>query len=351
MDVMDSVDSTTRVLAMKPNRLAKPRAEAALPASATIFHEEWWLDAACPGRWGRAEIAWDGKRVGCLPYAIERRHGTTRLVMPKYTRVLGPVLTLPPSKPVTWNANACAVVADLVGHLPRHDSFKQYLAPEAGTAFAFLQQGWTVAHSYTFQFARGTDAAVAWADMDQKTRNVVRGARKRLVVEQHADLGRFVTLARKQFARQGQRDGHDYAALERLAGASLDHERAVILAARDGVKDAASAILLWDAATLYLWNAARDVEIAGNAAFSFLVWEALSFALGRGLTFDFDGFASPSSAAFLLSFGGEPKVRPVILRRGIVTKAYEAAKDIGGRLSAGSRRVGIRQPARATRPA
>ncbi len=315
--------------------------------SRTIFHEEWWLEAACPGAWGCAETAWDGKLVGRLPYAMVRRHGTTRLIMPKYTRVLGPMLALPPSKPVTWRANACAVIADLVARLPCHDSFKQSLAPEAGTAFAFLVQGWTVAHSYTFQVACGTDAAVVWTGMDQKTRNIVRSARRRMTVEQHADLDRFVALARKQFARQRRRDEHDYAALERLAGASLDRERAVILTARDGVKDAASAILLWDAGTLYLWNAARDVEVAGNAAFSVLVWEALRFALGRGLTFDFDGFASPASAAFLLSFGGEPKVRPVILRRGVVTRSYEAAKEVGGWISARSHRVGLGRPTQA----
>ena len=197
-----------------------------------------------------------------------------------------------------------------------------------------------MAQSYTFQFARGTDAAVAWEGMDQKTRNVVRGARKRMVVEQHADLDRFVALARRQFARQGRRDGHDYGALQRLAGACLDRQRAMILTANDGVHDAASAILLWDAGTLYLWNAARDIEVAGNAAFSFLAWEALGFALGRGLTFDFDGFASPTAAAFLLSFGGEPQVRPVVLRRGVVTRAYEAAKEVGGRVAIGSWRIG-----------
>lgn len=334
MDVPLNNTSRARAAAL-PSR-AQPRADVPAPAPGTIFHEEWWLEAACPGAWGCAEVAWDGRIVGRLPYAIERRHGTTRLGMPKYTRVLGPALALPPSKPVTWRANARAVVADLVARLPRHDSFAQHLAPEAGTDFAFLLlQGWTVAQSYTFQFARGTDPAAAWEGMDQKTRNVVRGARKRLTVEQHADPDRFVALARSQFARQRRRDGHDYAALRRVTAACLGRQRATILTAHDGAKDAASAILLWDARTLYLWNAARDIETAGNAAFSFLAWEALGFALGRGLTFDFDGFASPTSAAFLLSFGGEPKVRPLVLRRGLVTRAYEAAKDLRGRVSAG----------------
>ena len=334
------MDSTAHAAAFKPPSRAHPHASVTAPTSGTIFHEEWWLEAACPGAWGCAEVAWDGRVVGRLPYAIERRHGTTRLAMPKYARVLGPMLALPPSKSVTWRANACAVIAGLVTRLPRHDSFKQHLAPEAGTALAFLLQGWTVEHSYTFQFARGTDTAVAWERMDQKTRNVVRGARKRMAIEQHADLDRFMALARRQFAQQGRRDDHDYVTLRRLAGICLDRQRALILTANDGVRDVASAILLWDAGTLYLWNAARDVEAAGNAAFSFLVWEALCLALGRGLTFDFDGFASPTSAAFLLSFGGEPQVRPVILRRGVVTRAYEAAKEMGGRVAPGSWRIG-----------
>lgn len=176
--------------------------------------------------------------------------------------------------------------------------------------------------------------------MERKTRNHVRAGQARMAVEQHADLDRFVALARGQFARQRRRDGHDYPVLQRLAGACLDRQRAAILTAHDGVKDAASAVLLWDDGTLYLWIAARNVEVAGSAAFSLVVWEALGLALARGLTFDFDGFDSPASAAFRLGFGGEPKVRPVVLRQGIVTRAYEAAKEVGGRVSIGSQRAG-----------
>ena len=288
------------------------------------------MEAASPGAWGCAEVVWGGKTVGRLPYAVDRHRGVTRLGMPRYARVLGPVLTLPPSKPVTWRANACAVVADLVARLPRHDSFRQHLVPDAGTAFAFLLQGWTVEQAYTFQLAAGADVThAAWEGMDQKTRNLVRTARTRLAVEQHADLDRFVALTRKQFVVQGLRDDHDYPTLRRVAEACLRRGHATILAARDGEKDAASVVLLWDARTLYFWSAARDVEVAGNAAFSFLMWESLTFALGRGLTFDFDGFAKPSSASFLLGFGAEPTVRPVIRRQGALITAYEAAKTVG----------------------
>ena len=300
-------------------------------AGATIFHEPWWLDAATPD-WQQAEVAWDGTVVGWLPFAVARRYGSARLEMPPYARVLGPVLNLPSSKPVTRFANVRSVIAGLIARLPQHDSFMQVLPPGSEQGVAFVLNGWTVEENFTFRVAPTVAPEAVLEGMGQKTRNVLRAARSRMVVEQHGDLDRYIALSQRQFRQQGRANRHRYDVLSRVFAACVARDRSTILTARcEDSRDAASAVLLWDDETLYFWTAARDLEAAGNGAYSLVIWEALCLALERGLTFDFDGFASPASGIFLASFGGVPMVRPRIVHQSFLPRVYTLAKEMSRR--------------------
>jgi hypothetical protein len=296
-------------------------------AGGTIFHEPWWLDAATAD-WQQVEVRWDGKVVGWLPFAATRRYGSARIEMPPYARVLGPVLTLPSSKPVTRFANVRSVIASLIAKLPRHDTFNQVLPPGSEQGIAFALNGWTVEETYTFRVAPGASPDAAWDAMGQKTRNVLRTAQSRMMVEQHGDLDRYIALSRAQFRLQGRADGHRYDVLSRVFAACAERGRSTILTARnERGRDAASAALLWDDETLYFWTAARDLATAGNGAYSLVVWDALRLALERGLAFDFDGFPSPAAGLFVASFGGTPAVRPRVVHRALLPKLGALARE------------------------
>ena len=296
-------------------------------AGGTIFHEPWWLDAATTD-WQQVEVAWDGTVVGWLPFAVTRRYGSARLEMPPYARVLGPVLNLPSSKPVTRFASVRSVVAALIAKLPRHNTFIQVLPPGSEQGIAFALSGWTVEETYTFRVAPGVSLDAAWEAMSQKTRNVLRTAQSRMVVEQHGDLDRYIALSRMQFQQQGRADRHRYDVLSRVFAACAGRGRSMILTARDERgRDAASATLLWDDEALYFWTAARDPATAGNGAYSLLVWEALRLALERDLAFDFDGFAPPAAGLFVASFGGAPVVRPRVIHQAFLPRLYALAKE------------------------
>ena len=296
-------------------------------AGGTIFHEPWWLDAATAD-WQQVEVAWDGTVVGWLPFAVTRRYGSAKIGMPPYARVLGPVLNLPPSKPVTRFANVRSVVAALIAKLPRHDTFNQVLPPGSEQGVAFALSGWTVNETYTFRVAPSVSLDAAWDAMSQKTRNVLRTAQSHMVAEQHGDLDRYFALSRMQFQQQGRADRHRYDVLSRVFAACAGRGRSTILTARDERgRDAASATLLWDDEALYFWTAARDLTTAGNGAYSFLVWEALRLALERDLTFDFDGFSSPASGLFLASFGAAPVVRPQVIHKTFLPRLYALARE------------------------
>jgi len=66
--------------------------------SRTIFHDDWWLKVASKGKIRQVEVLKDSSVVGSMSYVAVRRHGMTYVQTPPYTRLLGPLLSLPPSK-------------------------------------------------------------------------------------------------------------------------------------------------------------------------------------------------------------------------------------------------------------
>lgn len=321
--------STEQTPASSPHSrpASSPRFRTPGAAAPTLFHQDWWLDAATGGAWDRVEVARDGQVIGVPPFVRSRRHGLTRLSMPHYARVLGPMLHLPPSKPVSRVANMCTVIADLIARLPRFDVFSQSLPPGSEAAFGFALSGWNVGQSYTFCMPPGLGQEAVLAAMDRKRRNVLRTTQAQTSVEWHYDVERFVATSHRQFAAQRRPDLHRYDEIGRIFTASQQRGRAVILSiCTEAGRDAVVTILLWDDARLYFWNTARNPAISGNGTYSCALWESLQLARERGLVFDFDGFASSQAGAFLASFGVPPTVRPVVSRHGALAQMFTALK-------------------------
>src|SRR4029077_10244739 len=62
------------------------------PLVPTIFHEDWWLEAATGGRVEVAEVASCGRVVGRLPFHKTKWLGLTLIRMPELTYFLGPAI-------------------------------------------------------------------------------------------------------------------------------------------------------------------------------------------------------------------------------------------------------------------
>ena len=54
-----------------------------LPLASTIYHEDWWLNAAAYGDYEVAEVLNGGYVVGRLSYRITRRFGMKRCTEPE----------------------------------------------------------------------------------------------------------------------------------------------------------------------------------------------------------------------------------------------------------------------------
>jgi hypothetical protein len=303
------------------------------PSAHTIFHEDWWLEAASNGAWDRVEIGEGSSVRAVLPFLRERYYGAVRLTMPPYTRTLGPSFSLPDSKSVTRIDAMRSLTKQLIEHLPRFHLFRQILPPEAqDKAFAFTLNGWHSNLEYTFRITNTTSPDDIWKGMSQKTRNLVRTSRKRFEVKQHGGIGNLVALSRAQFAAKRVRNTHRYSDMTRIFEAALVRDQAVILSAfNDKRQEVAAVALVWDQDVLYLWNTARDPTISGSGALSLLIWETYKLAQARGLVMDFDGFATPATGRFLASFGATPIIRPIITYENIWSSTFSLLKYLRNR--------------------
>lgn len=283
-----------------------------LSAAAVPFQEDWWLDAASSGRCEKLEVTWNGVTVAALPFMRVTRLGFRQLKMPPYTRTLGVRLFLPPSKPFKRSQNIRHIVDELVRRLPRHDSFHAALDPDDETPFGFALSGCSVSQTFTFQVPPSADLDTVWDECDQKTRNLIRTARRQLEVSENADFDRFQRVS--LLDRPDARNIHDFPLLGRIFSACLQRRQGTILtAAGEDGRPVASVILVWGSRRMYFWVAARNRLAPGGGANALLLWKSLELARSMNLTLDFDGFSSGAAARFLASFGQAPVPRPEII--------------------------------------
>jgi hypothetical protein len=241
----------------------------------------------------------------------ERFFGVRSLVMPPYTRTLGPVLNLPPSTPTRRCANLRRIAAEIMLLLPRHDHFSLRLDCDDETAFAFALAGCSIGQQFTFRVPASADLAKLMESTDRSTARLIRAAHRRLKLHEHVDFDRFVDVAYRD--HPAEQNSHDFQALRRLFSACTDRQQATILGLTDAQgHDIASVLLVWGRGILYYLVPHRNRERSGGDANALLLWSAMEFALDRGLIFDVDGYHSVGTASFLSSFGFPRHTRHVV---------------------------------------
>ena len=297
----------------------------------SIFQQPWWVEAAAGSSLERAEVRWDGRVVASLPFIRERRMGFTLLQMPPHTRTLAPLLFLPESKPAKRLRNMHDAVRELIASLPAHDRFQGMLGPEDPTAFSLALSGCSLGQNFTFRMPKVWDKEQQWDALDQKTRNLIRVAGKRLEVRWHTDMEVLLELSQRE---RGREERSDFTVLRRIAQTACVRDQISTVSAHDeGGQVIAAATVIWDEHVMYFWQSVRDSSATLSGANSLLVWEAMLLARSKGLIFDVDGYQSLTAARFVSRFGMEPKIRTSVLhlsRRGRMVQATGRLFGRGG---------------------
>jgi hypothetical protein len=289
-----------------------PKPDGFHPSAATLFHEDWWLDAATGGHWDQVNVERDGVVVASMPFVLRRRFALRFLTMPPYTRTLGPLLANAPSKRSKKLSHQVDLLQSLLARAPKHDRFEITLPPGTDLTLAFVTCSYCVTNTFTFVWDGVRSVEHLLGDMQRTTRRKIFATSRRLHVERHTNIERFIRMSRLEHGRV-MSNSNDFEVINNIFQACLDRKRTMILSAvNESGEDVAVSVLVWGRGVLYNLLAARHPEKAGPGANSFLVWEAMRAAQEKGLTYDSDGVYSPNSALFYSRFGLTPQVRPTV---------------------------------------
>lgn len=296
----------------------------------SIFHEPWWLDIATQGNWKLATVNRNNQIIGEMPYTPTRQHLWRVAHLPPLTRTLGPVI-----KPVT-GSDACQrhhrhdVTAKLIEQLPDCDSFFQVFDPRIDDAIAFALKGFSVSARYTFQIDANSSTDDAWASLDTKTRNVIRGAQRSLTVAPIETPSEFIQFYEANLASRSRTNAYSSEVMRQLVKAFVERKAGTLLGVYEtGGRLVAAIGLVWDRHATYYLLTSR-VQDAHCGSISLLLWTGIQRALESKLTFDFDGFASPSTFHFLSAFGATLRQRLAVERLGT---GYSLARAVKRRIA------------------
>ncbi len=296
------------------------------PLAPTIFHQDWWLNAATEGDYAEAAVVHGGRKVGSFPYVrAPLLAGHFLCGMPPLTHFLGPAVDDGPGSACNQFLRRAQVVRELLRQLPASSGFWQKLHRGTRDTLVFQELGYETAVQFTFEVPPAAEA-VLWANMRDKTRNVIRRAEEQHGVGEMHDVAAFASLYLDNLAASGRHSHYDRRLIERVCAAAIAHGQGRIIAALTGSGEAAAAIFyIWDSQSAYYLLSSRR-QNSGNGAVSLLLWHAMRDVAARGLVFDFEGVVSTGSILFFTGFGGQVVPRYVVSR-------FTLGHRIAGRLS------------------
>ena len=297
-------------VALVPDRTAS-RSSGALPGvdplTPTIFHTDWWLNAATGGDYHEVEVRSGGRLIGRLPFSLTRHiFGLRSCNAPDLCHGLGPAVDVGSGNLATRNNNHFNITQELIRQLPPCSSYAMPLHAGALDTFAFTAADWTTRVQFTFVVHPRGEAAL-WQSLRDKTRNVIRRASERYGVTTVTDAAEFARVYDANLTHRHMRNR--YCRITDVCAAALEHGHGRILAVRgDNGAILAAVFVAWDQRAMYYLLTTRSAA-ADNGVVSLLLWHSTKLANAKSLVFDFDNVGTPGSRLFFAGFGGEIEPR------------------------------------------
>ena len=121
------------------------------PLAPTIFHEDWWLNAATGGNFDVTQVIAGGRTVGRLPFNTTKRFGLKMIRMPVLTYFLGPAIDEGEGSPNTRFLKRLEITRGLLEKLPR--ASWQYVKCHGGITevIAFQELGFRTYVQFTHE--------------------------------------------------------------------------------------------------------------------------------------------------------------------------------------------------------
>lgn len=299
------------------------------PRCPTIFHEYWWLNTVTRGTFEEVEVSEGGRIVGRLPFYLRRfwGWGFREVRMPCLTHFLGPVVEEGEGSASNRLLRRICITRQLIEKLPHSSS--QYVKCHRGVneVIAFQEQGFRTQVQFTYEI-EPLPADTLWANLRNKTRNVIRRAEEQHSLQPMKDPSEFMWFYEQNLSKRGLRNELDRKLCAEIIAASVERGRGRVIAASDSKgRIVAANFCVWDGTSTFYLLSTRT-EDSGNGAASLLLWEAIKDSANRGLRFDFAGISSRGSILLFSGFGASISVRYVAARSSFTARLIGEAKRI-----------------------
>jgi hypothetical protein len=295
----------------------------------TIFHEDWWLDAATDGAYKVAEVSTGGSVVGRLPYCLGRKLGLKWGALPALTHFLGPAVDEGEGGINRRFIRRLEITRDLIRQLPDAHFLRIKCHRAVREVIAFQEQKFRTSVQFTYEVHPAAKDTL-WSNFRHERRRVILKAEALLDIAPFDDPEVYLRFYLANLKEKGIKSKLNETACLRLIKASMERGRGQILAAKDKKGDLQAAIFcVWDAGAVYYLMTTRTAS-SDNGAVSALIWRVIQDAAQQNLIFDLDGLATPGSIMFYAGFGATVEPRYVATKMSFpVTMAREALTLLG----------------------
>jgi len=216
-------------------------------------------------------------------------------------------------------AQRSQIVKDLIDQLPSNRSYFLTLSNESDFN-AFLAAGFEGELGENFIIP--VEQAATWeSGLSKMARRHLRRAKEDLSVST-LDPAEFVRHYGEHLSMRRRKPYAELSIARDILVEAIGRGQARVIAARrrDSVEIDAAVACLWDDSNYYYWMTTRRPPVSGRraphqGAVKLLLYTAIKHAHGKGLTFDFDGVASPCVARLYAGMGGTKSVRYKVTRQ------------------------------------
>jgi Acetyltransferase (GNAT) domain len=287
-----------------------------LTLAPTIFHEDWWLNAAANGDYEVAEVLNGGHVVGRLPYRITRRFGMKWCTQPELTYFLGPAVNEGTGNINTRFMRRLEITCDLLRKLPGVNFMQFRCHRGIQDVIPFQDLGFLTTVQFTHEI-HPAPADELWRKIYHKKRRVILRATEKMSSSTLDDPALFMRFYEANLGARGIKNKMNVPTCCRVIEACLARNRGRILAAFDQGKNLAAAIFyVWDNAVSYYMMTTRMLT-SDSGTVSALVWQSMQDAAQRQLIFDLGGLSDARSVLFYAAFGGSVSPRYVATKASI----------------------------------
>jgi hypothetical protein len=255
-----------------------------------IFQEPWWLDAVAENAWRSLEVIRDDQIVARMPIVLSRKFGFCVIRQPPLTPTLGPWIRPSTAGRAKRMAREKVLFNELIDQLPAWDYFEASFHHELTNWLPFYWRGFEQTTRYTYILDDVSDMEKVWGGLQENVRRNIRKARKVLSVRTDLSVDRVLDLTDLTFLRQGRRLMFERDLVRRIdAACALRDARRMFFAEDSKGRVHAALYVVTDADCAYYLLGGADPQFRSSGAQNLLLWEAIRFASGMGMKFDFEG--------------------------------------------------------------